>query len=90
MAAACRGRSVVAPFALILVAALSAVGGSPAQAQPAAKVPRVGVLSFTQLTPALQDAFRQGLREHGYVEGTNIAVTEPSSRCERPSSRPTR
>ena len=36
--------------------------------------PRIGVLIFTPITPASQDAFREGLREHGYVEGQNIVV----------------
>ena len=44
-------------------------------AQQPAKVPRVGIL-----TPAEDDrtaifqAFRQGLREHGYIEGQNIVL----------------
>jgi putative ABC transport system substrate-binding protein len=42
--------------------------------QQAGKVPRIGVLTFTQMTAALQQAFRQGLRDHGYVEGQNILV----------------
>jgi putative tryptophan/tyrosine transport system substrate-binding protein len=54
---------------LFLVAALVT------EAQPqAGKVPRIGVLTFTQMTAALQEAFRQGLRDHGYVEGQNIVV----------------
>jgi putative ABC transport system substrate-binding protein len=45
-----------------------------AEAQQAGKVYRIGVLTFTQLTTASQEAFRHGLRDHGYVEGRNIAV----------------
>jgi putative tryptophan/tyrosine transport system substrate-binding protein len=44
--------------------------------QPAAKVPRVGYLSPASRTadaPRLE-AFRQGLRELGYVEGKNINI----------------
>jgi len=48
------------------------------QAQPAAKVPRIGYLVTGQLespeTQVLLDAFRQGLRERGYVEGQNILI----------------
>ena len=47
-----------------------------AQAQQSAKVPRIGYL--TGATPAGQsariEAFRQGLRELGYVEGKNIVI----------------
>jgi ABC transporter substrate binding protein len=32
------------------------------------------VLTFTRMTGALQEPFRQGLRDHGYVEGQNILV----------------
>ena len=49
-----------------------------AEAQPAGKVPRVGYLSpGSSSDPGRQrrfDAFRQGLRELGYVEGQNIAI----------------
>ena len=47
-----------------------------AQAQQPMKVPRIGFLS--SLSPgavsARMDAFRQGLRELGYVEGKNIVI----------------
>jgi putative ABC transport system substrate-binding protein len=49
---------------------------SLAQAQQPTKVPRIGILS--SLSPAAvsarMDAFRQGLRELGYVEGKNIFI----------------
>jgi putative ABC transport system substrate-binding protein len=47
---------------------------SPAQAQQPGNVPRIGFL--TQAPPAapLIEAFRQGLREHGYVEGKTIVI----------------
>ena len=45
------------------------------EAQQPAKVPRIGVLSPGSPGPSpLLDAFRQGLRELGYVEGQNIAI----------------
>ncbi|MGH7390059.1 MAG: hypothetical protein ACREM3_11485 [Candidatus Rokuibacteriota bacterium] len=46
-----------------------------AEAQPTRKAPRIGFLSATPPSgsPALE-AFRQGLRELGYVEGQNITV----------------
>jgi putative ABC transport system substrate-binding protein len=37
-------------------------------------VPRIGVLTFTGMTAALQEAFRQGLRDHGYIEGRNVLL----------------
>lgn len=42
-------------------------------AQPAAKVPRVGFLSPTVRGPR-NEAFLQGLRELGYVDGRNVVV----------------
>jgi ABC-type uncharacterized transport system substrate-binding protein len=47
-----------------------------ADAQLPAKVPRIGYLSPLSPTdnPHLLEAFRQGLRELGYVEGQNIAI----------------
>ena len=47
----------------------------PAQAQPA-KIPRVGYLNASSAAVAARyvEAFRQGLREVGYVEGKNIVV----------------
>ena len=49
-----------------------------AGAQQAAKVARIGYLTLgSHESPemrALVDAFRQGLLEHGYVEGKNIVA----------------
>jgi len=45
------------------------------EAQQPKKVPRIGVLSPGSPGPSpLLDAFRQGLRELGYVEGQNVAI----------------
>jgi len=45
-------------------------------AQQPTKVPRIGYLSATSpsTSPARTEAFRQGLRELGYVEGKNIVI----------------
>jgi putative ABC transport system substrate-binding protein len=47
-----------------------------AEAQQPKKIPRIGVLNAA--TPAtvahLIEAFKQGLREHGYVEGQNVVL----------------
>jgi putative ABC transport system substrate-binding protein len=49
---------------------------SVAQAQQAGKIPRIGYLHGAPLSAALarNEAFRQGLRELGYVEGKNIVL----------------
>ena len=54
-----------------LLAASLAVG-----AQQVGKVPRIGFLRVTSPSdrPPLLDAFRQGLRELGWVEGQNIVI----------------
>ena len=59
-----------------LLAAPLAAGGQDSKAQPATKVARVGFLwtSSPQLATHAVDAFREGLREAGYMEGQNIAV----------------
>ena len=55
------GGLVVAPFG--------------AQAQQAQRVPRIGILTLS-VAPSMAafEGFRQGLREHGYVEGQNIVL----------------
>jgi len=49
---------------------------APARAQQPAKLPRIGFLSTTSPSnlPARLEAFRQGLRDLGYVEGKNIVI----------------
>jgi ABC-type uncharacterized transport system substrate-binding protein len=48
----------------------------PAVAQQPTKVPRIGILSASapSLNPDRAEAFRQGLRELGYVEGKDIVI----------------
>ena len=48
----------------------------PAHGQQPAKVPRIGFLSSLSAAAVSDrvDAFRQGLRELGYVEGKNIVI----------------
>jgi putative ABC transport system substrate-binding protein len=46
-----------------------------AEAQPAGKVARIGYVSTSLVaSPHLPEAFRQGLRDLGYVEGKNVVV----------------
>jgi putative tryptophan/tyrosine transport system substrate-binding protein len=57
------------------VVAFTACGAST-QAQQATKVPRIGYLTGASLSSvsANTEAFRQGLRELGYIEGKNIVI----------------
>jgi putative ABC transport system substrate-binding protein len=55
------GGIVVAPFA--------------AEAQQAAKIARIGYLATNlSVSPDRQEAFRQGLRDLGYIEGRNVVI----------------
>ncbi len=46
----------------------------PVGAQQPGKVPRIGHLSSSSSGTRLRDAFRQGLRELGYIEGQNVTI----------------
>ena len=46
----------------------------PAEAQQAKKVPRIGYLALRASASEMDDAFMQGLREFGYIEGQNISI----------------
>jgi putative ABC transport system substrate-binding protein len=49
-----------------------------ARAQQAAKVPTIGFLGAESASTNHHffDAFRQGMREHGYIDGKNITFVE--------------
>ena len=53
-----------------------AMWGAVATAQQPARIPRIGFLSGQSLSnlSTRTEAFRQGLRELGYVEGKNIVI----------------
>jgi len=61
---------------LLVIFVTLAVCGAVAHAQQPKKVPRVGYLAAASLSAnsARTEAFRQGLRELGYVEGKNIVI----------------
>jgi putative ABC transport system substrate-binding protein len=62
-----------AGFLAILVLLVGWMG--MAEAQQPKKVPRIGFLFYGSPGPSPEvDAFRQGLRELGYIEGQNIAI----------------
>jgi putative tryptophan/tyrosine transport system substrate-binding protein len=69
-----------APRTVLTVVLSIALLGAPlaADAQPGGKVPRIGFLGSTsasdpRIGPMLE-AFRQGLRDLGYVEGQTIVI----------------
>jgi ABC-type uncharacterized transport system substrate-binding protein len=65
-----RGVALIAVLALSLLAAPLA-----AEAQQATKVARIGYLAPNlAASPHLPEAFRQGLRDLGYVEGRNVVI----------------
>jgi len=74
----------------ILVAVLLLIVAVKAEAQQAKKIPRIGYLAIASLSAATEriEAFRQGLRELGYVEGKNILVEwrSPEGKLDRLSA----
>ena len=52
------------------------VGGARAEAQQPQKIPRIGYLTGSALAVITErtDAFRQGLRDLGYVEGKSVVI----------------
>jgi putative tryptophan/tyrosine transport system substrate-binding protein len=66
------GLRLACSITLALVGLLSPVA---AEAQQAAKVARIGYLvTNLVVNPHLHEAFRQGLRDLGYVEGRNLVI----------------
>ncbi len=65
-----------AGWSSILVATSVLFFGVAAEAQQPGKVPRIGYLTAASpsTNAARTEAFRQGLRELGYVEGKNIVI----------------
>ncbi len=61
--------TLVVTFALGLLAA-----PLPTEAQQAGKMPRIGYLHFRAGPTATDEAFRQALRDLGWIEGQNIAI----------------
>src|SRR5207244_3954062 len=61
-----------------IIAFVLVVTGTVAQAQQPTKIPRIGFLtaSSPSVISARLEAFRQGLRELGYVEGKNTVVED--------------
>lgn len=63
-------------LSLILIVAVLVLGAGTAQGQTAPEIPRIGMLA-TQSTPRDEQqnqAFLEGLKERGYIEGKNIII----------------
>jgi len=71
-------RSIQNPkwLAIVAIVVAFAACGAVATAQQPTKIPRIGYLAVSSpsTNPHRTEAFRQGLRELGYVEGKNIVI----------------
>ena len=69
----CSSLRVCIALVTLLVANQAAAPLAAAAQQPA-KVPRIGILRLGSAPDPLIEAFREGLRQLGYVEGQNLAI----------------
>ena len=72
-----KASALIAQHSVLALGVCAMLGvGSNAPAQEPAKVPRIGLLVAVSpsASAARTDAFRQGLRELGYVEAKNIII----------------
>src|ERR1043165_2109902 len=60
--------------AVLALATLLSILCLSATAQQPTKIPHIGFLSVSPLGSVRTEAFRQGLRELGYMEGKNIVI----------------
>ena len=69
-------RQLVQGAGAVGLALLAGCGRLPGQAQPMARVPRIGFLSAGLPSASMDrvEAFRQALRALGYVEGENVVI----------------
>jgi putative tryptophan/tyrosine transport system substrate-binding protein len=74
-----------AKIVLFIIAAIMLSSIHVAEAQQPGKVPRIGLLTTasTAVAATWVDAFRQGLRELGYIEGKNIILEIRGGRAKR-------
>ena len=64
-----------ASLSSILIAVVLLVLGVTAEAQQPAKIPRIGYLGGPPPLLERREAFRQGLRELGYIEGKKLSLS---------------
>ncbi len=69
-----RRRCLSFAWAILVLAVSLLAAPLAADAADSAKVPRIGLLRAGSPPDPLVDAFRQGLRELGYVEGQNLII----------------
>ncbi len=63
------------PVTLVVTLVLGLLAGPlPVEAQQTGKMPRIGYLHFRAGPIATDEAFRQALRDLGWIEGQNIAI----------------
>src|SRR4030095_16871371 len=67
-------RHHVVGLLVALTLALGLLTPRAAHAQRPAQVPRIGVLLYSGPDAPGVAAFRQGLREHGWIEGQNLTI----------------
>jgi len=58
----------------VMLAAFILAGFQPADAQQPGKIPRIGYLSLSTKASPRDEAFVQGLRELGWIDGQTIAI----------------
>jgi putative ABC transport system substrate-binding protein len=61
-------------ISLLSVAAAWTFAARAQEPAPTVRQARVGILSASPPTPAMLNAFREGTRERGYIEGQNLSI----------------
>src|SRR4030095_8419888 len=65
-------KTMMTKITVLTVCAIPLALASPAEAQQAPKIPRVGILFIGGRDQPHLESFMQGMREHGYTEGKNV------------------
>jgi putative ABC transport system substrate-binding protein len=70
----CGGKKAMKNIVSILLIIATLGVGAVVQPQQTTKIPRIGILRTGSAADPLIDAFRQGLRDLGYIDGKNISL----------------